>query len=465
MDCKDPLDLRSFLETVRQQSARECLDIDEQLDAHWEVAACTVGLENKLRVPIIKYTDVSGTDFPVVHNVCSSLPRIARAMGESAEQFEQRLSSAYDTLIPPVKQPTGPVRDVVLLADELDLYKLPNIRYTESETSSYISAACLVAKDPVSNVLNLSFHRLMILGKNQLAIYMTPGGHLHEIFTKNQLEGQDTPIAAFIGSHPLWSFGCLAAGSLQLDEYSVIGGLLGQPLEVVPALEDESLWVPAWAEFSLEGVIKHNVDALEGPYGEAFGYTSRKAERPVIEISSLSHRSNALFQDIVPGHLEHMIMTSTAIKVHLDRTLKAEYPWIGEVHLPAPMTAYVSAKRTATSDDVRTMIDNTLRRERFIKTISVFDDSVNISNAKETQKALAIHMQAHRDMVIVEGLTGNGLDPSEVDGLTTKWGVDATATAVKEGNANANALPAEVLQRIDINRILKRALDKANKSS
>lgn len=465
MACKDGLDLRSFLVSVSQQSARECLDIDEQLDAEWELAACTVGFENKLRVPVLKYTHVSGTEFPVVHNVCSSLPRIARAMGESAEHLEQRLSSAYDTLIPPEKQPIGPVRDVVLLADELDLYKLPNIRYTESETSSYISAACLVAKDPVSKVLNLSFHRLMILGKNQLAIYMTPGGHLHEIFTKNQDRGEDTPIAAFIGSHPLWSLGCLAAGSLQLDEYSVIGGLLGQPLEVVSALEDESLWVPARAEFSLEGVIKHNVDALEGPYGEAFGYTSRKAERPVIELSSLSHRRNALFQDIVPGHQEHMVMTSTAIKVHLDRTLKAEYPWVSEVHLPAPMTAYVSAKSIATSDDVKGMIDETLRRERFIKTICIFDDSVNISSAKETQKALAVHVQAHRDLVIIEGLTGNGLDPSEVDGMTTKWGVDATATSVKEGDVNANALPAEVLQRVDINGILKRALDKANKSS
>lgn len=465
MAAEDGVDLRSFLNSVSQQSARECLDIEDPLDADWELAACTVGFENKLRVPVLKYTNVRGTDFPVVHNVCSSLPRIARAIGESAEQLEHRLCEAYDRLIPPDKQTTGPVRDVVQLADELNLFQLPSIRYTESETSSYISAACLVAKDPVSEVLNLSFHRLMIVGKNQLAIYMTPGGHLHEIFMKNQQRGEDTPIAAFLGSHPLWSLGCLAAGSLQLDEYSVIGGLLGQPLEVVSALEDESLLVPARAEFSLEGVIKHNVNASEGPYGEAFGYTSRKADRPVVELSSISHRKNALFQDIVPGHQEHMVMTSAAIKVHLNRSLKAQYPWVSEVHLPAPMTAYVSAKDIATGSEVKQMIDETLRHERFIKTISVFDESVNISSAKETQKALAVHVQAHRDMVTIEGLTGNGLDPSEIDGMTTKWGIDATPSSVKEGVVRANTLPADVLQKVDINSILKRALDKASRSN
>lgn len=465
MTSNDCLDLRSFLKSVSQQSARECLEIDEPLDANWEIAACTVGFENKLRVPVLKYTNVSDCNFPVVQNVCSSLPRIARTMGESAEQLEQRLSSAYDTLIPPKKQATGPVRDVVLSSGELNLFTLPNIRYTESETASYISAACLVAKDPVSNALNLSFHRLMILDEKQLAIYMTPGGHLHEIFSNNQQRGKDTPIAAFIGSHPLWSLGCLAAGSLQLEEYSVIGGLMGQPLEVVSALEDESLLVPARAEFSLEGVIKHNVNAPEGPYGEAFGYTSRRAERPVVELSSLSHRSNALFQDIVPGHQEHMVMTSAAIKVHLNRTLKTEYPWVSEVHLPAPMTAYVSVNAMATSDMIKAMIVKTLHGERFIKNISIFDESVNISSAKETQRALAVHVQAHRDMIIVEGLTGNGLDPSEIDGMTTKWGIDATATSVKEGTVKANILPADVLKRIDIDGILKRALDKTKSSS
>lgn len=459
MTPKLPLDLRSYMASVKEHSPRECLEIREPLSADWELAACTIGLENKLRVPIINYSDVGGTQFPVVHNVCSSLPRIARAIGESAAQLEDRLDQAYENLIDPRIVDAGPVREIVLSAAELDLYKLPSIRYTEGETAGYISAACLVARDPDSGSLNLSFHRMMIVAKNRMAIYMTPGGHLHKIFMRNQQKAEDTPIAAFIGSHPLWSLGCLAAGSLELDEYSVIGGLLGEPLEVVSALSDNSLLVPAHAEFSLEGVIKHNHCEVEGPYGEAFGYTSRKESRPVIELTSISHRHGALFQDIVPGRQEHMVMTSAAIRVHLNRTLKASYPWITEVHLPAPMTAYIKANDSASSADIKAMLDKTLRSERFVKTISVFDENVNISSAKDTQKALAVHVQAHLDMVVLEGLNGNGLDPSEVDGKTTKWGVDATATTVKEGAVKANTLPTDVVERIDINAILSKALE------
>lgn len=461
----DPnLDLRAFIQSVRESSSREFLQIDDKLSADWELAACTTGLESKLRVPVIKYTSVTDSAFPVVHNVCSSLPRIARSIGETARQLEERLDAAYDQQLAPNCVTTGPVRDVIHDAATLDLYKLPNIRYTQSESHGYISAACLVARDPDSQSLNLSFHRLMVVGRSRLAIYMTPGGHLDRIFRSNQQKKLDTPVAAFIGSHPLWSLGCLAAGPLSLDEYSVIGGLLGTRLEVVPALAQPSLLVPARAEFSLEGVLRHDLEMEEGPYGEAFGYTSTKKARPVFELSSLSHRHNAVFQDIVPAHQEHMVMTSAAIRVHLNRSLKARFSWITSLHLPAPMTLYIAASSDVDSQGVRDMLRTTLGAERFVKMITVFDDSINITSAKDTQKALAVHVQADRDMVILPEMSGNGLDPSERDGKTTKWGIDATAASVKEGLAEANCLPDDVVKRIDVGDILARALAKNSNS-
>lgn len=441
------------------------MQIDDCLSADWELAAFTTGLEKKLRVPIIDYTDVKGTEFSLVHNVCSSLPRIARSIGVSATELEERLDAAYDQLLPPQQVSTGPVRDCVHQAESINLYRLPNVRYTRSESHGYISAACMVAEDPATRTLNLSFHRLMVVDKNRLVIYMTPGGHLDTIFRSNQDNELDTPVAAFIGSHPLWSLGSLAAGSLALDEYSVIGALMGVGLEVVSSLLNDSLLIPARAEFSLEGVLRHDVELEEGPYGEAFGYTSTKKSRPVFELSSLSHRQDAIFQDIVPAHQEHMIMTSVAIRVHLNRVLKARYSWITTIHLPAPMTLYIAVSNSADSDDIAKMMRATLSDERFVKVIQVFDESVNISSAKETQKALAVHVQADTDIVILPGMSGNGLDPSERDGKTTKWGVDATATTLRNGLVEENQLPEDVLTRINVNDMLTRALAKNAKPS
>ncbi len=458
MPPKSEHDLRSFVLSVQEKSPRDFLEVVEPLDASWEMAACTIGFEKKLRVPLLQYSSIKDSTYPIVQNVCSSLQRIARSLDITVDELEHRIDTAYDNLIPSEEANTGPVRDIQFKGNDVNLFDLPKIRYSAGETHGYLSAACVVAIDESTGAQNLSFHRLMINSENQLVIYMTPGGHLDTIFQENRRRGVDTPVAAFIGSHPLWSLGSLAAGKLSLDEYSVIGGLLQEPLCVIPAHHHPKLLIPSHAEFSLEGVLKHDETASEGPYGEAFGYSSSKENRPVFEVQLVSHRKDALFQDIVPGHQEHMIMTSVAIRVHLNRTLKKQYEWVHEVFLPAPMTAYIGVSDDVDSDGIREMLEQVLQNERFVKIVCVFDANITLSNAKETQKAIACHVQAHNDLVMLEGVSGNGLDPSELDGKTTKWGLNATATTIRNGSVNTNQIPEEVSARLDVNSILKRAL-------
>lgn len=451
-------DLRSFIDELRINYAREIIEISDTLNGDWELAACTTGLQKKLRIPLIQYKDVAGTDFTVVHNVCASLARIARVAGYSVDELESRLANAYDELIPPQAVATGPVRDVVLQGDALDVRILPAIRYTESQTHPYISAACLVAHDTRSAAINISYHRLMISDANTLAVYMTPGGDLDKIFRYNQRNGKHTPVAAFIGAHPLWSLGSLAAGPLSLDEYSVIGGLLGYPLPVVAGLHDSNLYVPAQAEIALEGHLCFADEIAEGPYGEAFGYVSPVQNSPVFRVRSMTHRQDAMFQDIVPGQLEHMTMTSIAIKVHLQKSLTARFPGILQIHLPAPMTVYVKISQGIATAKVHDMLRVMLTQQRFIKNAVVFDADVKLDDSKQTQRAIAMHVQADRDLVVVTDQPGNGLDPSENNGKTTKWGIDATDSAAANGRSKISRLPDSVVQNLDVDAILKRAL-------
>ena len=67
-------DLRSFLQAVQEKSPREWLRISEPLEAAWELAAVTSALQEKMRMPVIRFDAVTGTEFPVIHNVCASLP-------------------------------------------------------------------------------------------------------------------------------------------------------------------------------------------------------------------------------------------------------------------------------------------------------------------------------------------------------------------------------------------------------
>ena len=406
-------------------------------------------------MPVVEFNNVQNCDWPVVHNVCASLSRVAKSMGWTVSELESRLSEAYDNLIPATIVSDPPVRQNVETAGAVDLGILPGIRYTESETHPYISAAHVVAKDPASESLNISFHRLMITGRNTLSIYMTAGGHLDQIFNSNVEKGKDTPVAVFIGAHPLWSLGALASGSLALDEFSTIGGVLGYPLPVTQGLQDQQLKVPACAELVLEGYLSQDKTAQEGPYGEAFGYVSAAKQRPVLTVQSLSYRNDPIFQDIVPAQLEHLTLTGTALQVHLTKSLMQQYACVSRIHLPAPMTVYVAIKETKAMVTNRQILQTLLTQQKFIKHAVLFSDDVDLSNSKQTQTAIALHVQAHRDLVVVSDQPGNGLDPSEIDGHTNKWGIDACSAGKHSPTPGINKLPDNIAESIDLKAILK----------
>lgn len=457
---KSGRDLRDFLEFVRRRRPRELLTIEEEISPEYELAALVTELAKRLRTPIIELRRVRGCQLPMVTNVCASLPRIARSIGHSPRQLEERLESAYDHLIPPERWTgpgSAPVQENVRRRDQVDLGLLPRCRYTASERRPYMAAALIVARDDASGVLNLSYHRLMLYGRRRTGIFMARSGHLWRIFAANAERGKATPIAVCNGLHPLWSLGSLAAGELELDELEVIGGLLGRPLEVVEGLVDPRLLVPARAELALEGRIRPDLKVLEGPFGEFTGYATHPAEQPVFEVEAMSWRDGAIYQDIISGTAEHLTLSGTALRVHLQRSLRERFPWVREVYLPAPMTLYLRVVKPAGGRrDVRALLRRVLSDEAYVKVAYCFDADVELRKPTSVAWAIATRSQADRDAVVLPGLPATDLDPSERDGMTCKWGLDATAKPDLDSFTPRNCVPEKVLAGLDVNRLLRR---------
>ena len=53
---------------------------------------------------------------------------------------------------------------------DVDLTKLPIMRYTEKDGGKYIPSAVSIVKDPQLGIRNMCFHRLMLLDKNHFAV-------------------------------------------------------------------------------------------------------------------------------------------------------------------------------------------------------------------------------------------------------------------------------------------------------
>ena len=73
-------DLRSFLELVRERLAGEIVDIRRPVSPCHETTAILTRFEQSYRSPVLFFHDVSGSEYPVVTNVCGSLRRLALAL-------------------------------------------------------------------------------------------------------------------------------------------------------------------------------------------------------------------------------------------------------------------------------------------------------------------------------------------------------------------------------------------------
>ncbi|MEL6301885.1 MAG: UbiD family decarboxylase domain-containing protein [Pseudomonadota bacterium] len=442
-------DLREFLEFAESKGKSAWLQIDKSISPKFMTTAVVTGLARKLRSPVIRFNDIEGSDLPTVTNICASLDRVARSAGMTANDLNERLVGAMSAGIKPVvlDRDDTPAQQVVRDADAFSLHELPALYYTDTQDAPYLTSALVVGRDPDTGAHNLSFHRLMIADDHTCAIYMTPGGHLDQIWHKYSARGEPTPLAAVVGNHPLWCYGALIAGALEHEDYDVVSGLLDAPLALTRCLSHPELQVPALAEMIFEGVIEPAETLQEGPFGEFLGYVADKAARPVVRFTKLTHREQPIYQDIVAGQTEHATMSSVSLRARLNRDYMQDEPAIRDFWLPAPMTIFLSVEEYAEDFDAQAFMQRLLTKEAYLKQAIAFDADVDLRKQASVQMALACFTQPGRDVAIYTDQNGNGVDPSETDGRTSKIAIDARSRM----HAVRNLLPESVETEFDLN--------------
>lgn len=448
-DKSSDLDLRLYLRLMRDRGAGSFLEIEKRISPKWEAAAVVHELARKMRNPVLYFAEVENCKFPMVTNVCCSYDRVARSAGLSTEELDDRLCNAVQNSLQPVivDSSLAPCREQRGDFDGFSLRDLPQSFYTDTQTEPYITSALIIARDPDSGCHNISFHRLMVAADNQAAIYMTPGGHLHQIWEKNRLEARSTPISAVIGTHPLWCYASLVSGDLDHEDYSVLGAVLGSPLALTAGLVDPKLLVPANAEFVLEGAIDPVLNQEEGPFGEFLGFVAERAPAPIVHFQSVTHREKPIFQDIVAGQSEHMTLSSVSLRARLRRNYLSSNPAVSDYWLPAPMTLFLAVDSKCDQKvNADALMANMLHSERYLKQIVCFDASVDLRKQSSVQSALACNVQPGRDIQIFEGMSGNGVDPSEVNGKTSKIAINALPKNI----VVRNALPQDLMDQFSL---------------
>jgi 2,5-furandicarboxylate decarboxylase 1 len=441
-------DLRSFLDLVKRTRPADFQIVSKPVDPVYEITALVAKLEKEgRRRPVLLFENVKGTSWPVLTNLHASRSRLAAAINAAPDRMQETYLRAMERPLPPRVVATGPVKEVVKRGDDVDLVALPQIVHHERDAGPYVTAAISFAKDPTTGTWNCAYNRLMVQGRDRTSIHLTLGKHLWEFYKIAEARGEPLPVAFAIGVHPAIALGALAIGSIDEDERAIMGALLGEPLELVKC-ETSDVLVPAHAELILEGEILPAARVAEGPFGEFTGYSLGERQREIVRYTAITHRRDAMFQDITVAHLDHMLLSTIPMEANLYRAVRAMVPSLKAVRVPSPFTCYVSIEQRLPGQ-AKNAIMAVLGADLYMKRVVVVDHDVDVFDDRQVNWALATRCQPDRDITIITNARGSDLDPStREDGYTAKWGVDATAKPSLGTYTPRHRVPPDVWQRL-----------------
>jgi 2,5-furandicarboxylate decarboxylase 1 len=414
-------DLRSWLQrlvaTDRLVVAREGVSLIDELAA----VAKKLELESAVLFP-----KPGQHDIPVVANLFADRGWIADSLGVPSGELLSRFQNAVRHPLPWIEVAAAPVQDVVHRDVDL-LRQLPIPKHNELDSGPYITAALLIARNPVTGIQNVSIHRCQVSGPDRIGVLLLPR-HTRHYFRMAEEAGEALEIALVIGVHPACILASQAIAALDDDEMEIAGALLGQPIEMVKC-RTNAVRVPAHAEIVIEGRILPKVREPEGPFGEFPQYYGPRADREVIHVDAITHRKNPIFHTIVGGGVEHLLLGGIPREATLLEHLQRSFPSVRDVRLTRGGTCryHLAVKiDKASQGEPKNIIMGAFGGHYDIKQVVVVDMDVDIDDPNEIEWAIATRFQADRDLVVVSGAQGSKLDPSSADGISAKMGIDAT---------------------------------------
>jgi 2,5-furandicarboxylate decarboxylase 1 len=423
-------DLRRFVAAYADAHPGEVVRIPDPVSIAHDVMAVVLEYERRRRWPILLFEQVVGHDIPIVANVVASRRALAWALGVAERDLAVEYARRIKEHVKPVVVPDPPFRQRVLTGEAVDLTRLPIPEYFPGDAGRYLTAGMLVARDPDTGVETEGYHRFQVKGRDRMGVSLHSRRRMFEYQRRAEAKGQALPCAVALGLHPLVSMGSLAYPPADVGKFAVVGGLLGEPLEVAPCATID-LHVPAAAEIVIEGEILPGVREPEGPFGEFTGYFSRRSTEHVFVARAIAMRERPWFQSIGSGRAgDHITTLGLVREAEIWNALRRVIPNVTGVHVPlsgtSSFTAYVAIAQSRPGE-AKHVIPIVLGVDHYLKLVIVVDDDIDVFDESDVLWAVATRMQADRDLVVIPGSLGAMLDPSADDaGVTAKLGIDAT---------------------------------------
>lgn len=411
------MSFREFIDKLKDE--KKLLKVEKDVSTDFEIANVLAATDGR----VLLFENVKDSTFPVIGNVVSSRDLIASALGVKKEQLLEKLSYSINNLKEPEVVSNGSCQEVI---ENVDLTRLPILKYMPKDGGRYIASAVCIIKDPENGIRNSSFHRLMLLDKNHFVARIVENRGTDSAMKKS---GGELDIAICIGNSVPVLLAAATSLPPNVDELGMANALEETKLVKCKTIDME---VPADSEFVLEGrITKERVK--EGPFLDLTETYDRIREQPVIEIKKITHRKNAIFHVLLPGKGEHKLLMGMprepTIFNEVNKVCKCKNVVVtpGGTSWLHAIVQIVKQKE----DDGKKAIEAAFKGHTSLKHCVVIDEDIDIYDMNEVEWSIATRFQVDKNTLVFRNQPGSSIDPSASQeagkkALTAKAGIDAT---------------------------------------
>jgi len=435
-------DLRSFAASLEEQG--ELLRIKKEVDPRFELPALLQQLEQSHKAFIVE--NIKGARFPLVGGLLNSAKRLGQALGnDTTDVYDHRHhAEAYRAAAAaPIAHSivaSGPVKEVVLTGDDINLADLPVPTFFELDSGAFITGAVGISRDQSDDRLNMGFYRSLITGKDNLVINASSMSDLRKIYAAAEESGEPMPIALAIGVPPALLMAASGKTPPGVSELDLAGALMGEAVEMVKC-ETSDLLVPACAEIIIEGVVDFS-NKIENTLGEFAGQYGPETA-PTTRVVAITHRKNAMFYSIMAGrNPEHNTIgaiSTYGMQAIIAANLRQQFPNIKDINvacepkLGAMLHMFISIDKTD-DDEPRKLLDAAFKATAGIfpvsmitKRIVVVDTDIDVYNLEEVEWAVWTRLSGAEKIMTIANVKSWELERCvNADMESVRVGIDGT---------------------------------------
>jgi len=420
-------DLHEHLQVLDKRGLLRTIDrpIDKDSELHplvrWQFVG---GLDEAQRRAFLftNIVDARGRkyDIPVVVGAIAANPDIySIGMDAKVEDIQAKWDNAIANPIAPRLVNEAVCQEVVIEGNDLqgegrglDALPIP-VSTPGFDSAPTLTATNVITRDPDSGIQNMGTYRAALKAPDRLVVRMATrvggaGGYQH--YLKYQKRGEPMPCAIVLGCPPYVAFMGPQKLPLDVDEFTVAGGLAGAPINVVRA-RSVDLLVPAESEIVIEGLIDTTWLEPEAPFGESHGHVALEEFNMPMQVTAITHRA----KPVIPSYISQVAPSESSVikRVayeplflhHLRHTLSIRS--VKKVNLHEPLTGLLRVLIvTLEKGTSRTEVWRALRGAAFFKAdcgkicIAVNDD-ISADNADALLWAMAYRMNPIEDVALV----------------------------------------------------------------